>query len=308
MAVLTALTAQNTQGVRAVHVPPVDFLRAQLDAVSDDIVIDAVKIGMLADAEVIRAVGAWLDRVRPPVVVLDPVMVATSGDRLLDPEAERALHGLLARATLVTPNLAELAVLAGREIADWEDAISAAHELSARIDAAVLVKGGHLVGDEAPDALVDAARGLRRDFPGRRITTGNTHGTGCSLSSALATLLARGHDAEAAVGAARIWLREALRAGTRCASAVGTGRSTTSPDSGNGREQRPVRSRTTSRRTGGTTSGRSAPRSTSCPSSARSPTGRWSADRSCPISPRTRCTCASTPVCSRKRPARADIR
>ncbi|MFD8770080.1 bifunctional hydroxymethylpyrimidine kinase/phosphomethylpyrimidine kinase [Microbacterium oxydans] len=213
MAVLTALTAQNTQGVRAVHVPPVDFLRAQLDAVSDDIVIDAVKIGMLADAEVIRAVGAWLDRVRPPVVVLDPVMVATSGDRLLDPEAERALHGLLARATLVTPNLAELAVLAGREIADWEDAISAAHELSARIDAAVLVKGGHLVGDEAPDALVDAARGLRRDFPGRRITTGNTHGTGCSLSSALATLLARGHDAEAAVGAARIWLREALRAG-----------------------------------------------------------------------------------------------
>ncbi|WP_258546475.1 bifunctional hydroxymethylpyrimidine kinase/phosphomethylpyrimidine kinase, partial [Microbacterium sp. H6] len=119
MAVLTALTAQNTQGVRAVHVPPVDFLRAQLDAVSDDIVIDAVKIGMLADAEVIRAVGAWLDRVRPPVVVLDPVMVATSGDRLLDPEAERALHGLLARATLVTPNLAELAVLAGREIADW---------------------------------------------------------------------------------------------------------------------------------------------------------------------------------------------
>ncbi|MGO4489473.1 bifunctional hydroxymethylpyrimidine kinase/phosphomethylpyrimidine kinase [Microbacterium sp. 2RAF4] len=213
MAVLTALTAQNTQGVRAVHVPPVDFLRAQLDAVSDDIVIDAVKIGMLADAAVIHTVGAWLDRVRPPIVVLDPVMVATSGDRLLDGEVERELLGLLARATLVTPNLAELAVLAGREIADWEEAISAAHELSARIDAAVLVKGGHLVGDEAPDALVDAACGLRRDFPGPRITTGNTHGTGCSLSSALATLLARGHDAEAAVGAARVWLREALRAG-----------------------------------------------------------------------------------------------
>ncbi|KJL23722.1 Hydroxymethylpyrimidine/phosphomethylpyrimidine kinase [Microbacterium oxydans] len=213
MAVLTALTAQNTRGVRAVHVPPVDFLRAQLDAVSDDIVIDAVKIGMLADAEVIRTVGAWLDRVRPPVVVLDPVMVATSGDRLLDPAAERALHELLARATLITPNLAELAVLVGRDIADWEDAVSAAHELSARIGAAVLVKGGHLVGDEAPDALVDAALGLRSDFPGSRIATDNTHGTGCSLSSALATLLARGLDVGEAVGAARVWLREALRAG-----------------------------------------------------------------------------------------------
>ncbi|WP_292762789.1 bifunctional hydroxymethylpyrimidine kinase/phosphomethylpyrimidine kinase, partial [Microbacterium sp. UBA3486] len=192
MAVLTALTAQNTQGVRAVHVPPAHFLRAQLDAVSDDIVIDAVKIGMLADADVIRVVGAWLDRVRPPVVVLDPVMVATSGDRLLDPDAERALHDLLARATLVTPNLAELAVLSGRDVLDWEDALSAAEHLSAAVGVAVLVKGGHLDGDSAPDALVDAHRGTRQEFAGTRIPTRNTHGTGCSLSSALATLLARG--------------------------------------------------------------------------------------------------------------------
>lgn len=103
--------------------------------------IDAVKIGMLADSDVIRVVGAWLDRVRPPVVVLDPVMVATSGDRLLDPDAERALHDLLARATLVTPNLAELAVLSGRDVLDWEDALSAAEQLSAAVGAAVLVKG-----------------------------------------------------------------------------------------------------------------------------------------------------------------------
>ena len=213
MAVLTALTAQNTQGVRAVHVPPVEFLRAQLDAVSDDIVIDAVKIGMLADADVIRAVGAWIDHVRPPVVVLDPVMVATSGDRLLDPDAERALHELLTRATLVTPNLAELAVLVGRDIVDWGDAISAAERLSEEVGAAVLVKGGHLDGDEAPDALVDASLHLRREFTGPRIPTANTHGTGCSLSSALATRLARGEEPTDAVRAARVWLRESLRAG-----------------------------------------------------------------------------------------------
>lgn len=213
MAALTALTAQNTQGVRAVHVPPADFLSAQLAAVSDDIVVDAVKIGMLADAAVITAVGEWLDAVRPPVVVLDPVMVATSGDRLLAPDAERALHDLLGRATVITPNLAELAVLTGREIADWADALSAAEELSADVGAAILVTGGHLPGDEAPDALVDARSGVRHEFSGTRILTENTHGTGCSLSSALATRLARGEEAGEAVRSARSWLRESIRAG-----------------------------------------------------------------------------------------------
>lgn len=213
MAVLTALTAQNTQGVRAVHVPPAEFVRTQLDAVSDDIVIDAVKIGMLADADVVRTVGDWLDVVRPPIVVLDPVMVATSGDRLLDPDAERELRALLERATLITPNLAELAVLSGRDIVDWADALAAAEHLSAEVGTAILVKGGHLTGDEAPDALVDARRGLRQEFTAPRIATANTHGTGCSLSSALATLLARGAEAGDAVRDARAWLRESLRAG-----------------------------------------------------------------------------------------------
>lgn len=211
MAALTALTAQNTRGVRAVHVPPADFLRAQLDAVSDDIAIDAVKIGMLADAEVVRTVAGWLDAVRPAIVVIDPVMVATSGDRLLDPEAEAELASLLRRAHLVTPNLAELAVLTGREVRGWDDALAAAEQLSLRTGAAVLVKGGHLDGDEAPDALVDARRGVRHDYTGSRIATENTHGTGCSLSSALATRLARGESAAAAVSAVRSWLREALR-------------------------------------------------------------------------------------------------
>ncbi|MBS0025319.1 bifunctional hydroxymethylpyrimidine kinase/phosphomethylpyrimidine kinase [Microbacterium paraoxydans] len=214
MAALTALTAQNTQGVRAVHVPPAPFLRAQLDAVADDIRIDGVKIGMLADVAVIHAVAAWLDARRPPIVVLDPVMVATSGDRLLPPEAERELRGLMTRATVVTPNLAELAVLAGRAVTDWADALAAAEELAAATGAAVLVKGGHLPGDESPDALVDAAGG-RTEFPGSRIPTGSTHGTGCSLSSALATRLARGEEPAAAVRAARAWLRESLRAADR---------------------------------------------------------------------------------------------
>ncbi|MFJ2553142.1 bifunctional hydroxymethylpyrimidine kinase/phosphomethylpyrimidine kinase [Microbacterium sp. NPDC087591] len=211
MAAIAALTVQNTQGVRAIHVPPSDFLRQQLDTLSDDIVIDAVKIGMLADAEVVRTVIAWLDAVRPPIVVVDPVMVATSGDRLLDTAAESALRELLVRAHVATPNLAELAVLVGREIHDWADALAAADALSTQIGAAVLVKGGHPDAEEAPDALIDAAAGIRQQFAGARIDTVNTHGTGCSLSSAIATLLARGLDPAAAVAHARSWLRESLR-------------------------------------------------------------------------------------------------
>lgn len=214
MAAITALTAQNTQGVLAVHVPPADFLKAQLDALAADIDIDAVKIGMLADAEVIRTVIAWLDDVRPPIVVIDPVMVATSGDRLLEADAEDALRDLLRRADLVTPNLLELAVLADTAVAaSWPDAIADAERLSADIGAAVLVKGGHLGGDQSPDAFVDATTATVREFLGTRIDTDATHGTGCSLSSALATQRALGKDWPDAVAAARGWLRESLRGG-----------------------------------------------------------------------------------------------
>ncbi|MGM7668088.1 bifunctional hydroxymethylpyrimidine kinase/phosphomethylpyrimidine kinase [Microbacterium sp. A93] len=216
MAVITALTAQNTQGVRAVHVPPTDFLRAQLDAISDDIEIDAVKIGMLAGADVIRTVISWLAEVRPPVVVLDPVMVATSGDRLLDAEAEAALHDLLQYADVITPNLPELGTLTGRDaIDDWAEGIAVARELAERTGTAVLVKGGHLTGDDAPDALVEAGTDANtvHEFPGTRIETTSTHGTGCSLSAALATRRARGDEWPQAVASARSWLRESLRAG-----------------------------------------------------------------------------------------------
>lgn len=215
MAAITALTVQNTQGVRAVHVPPTEFLQSQLDALSADIDIDAVKIGMLADAAVIRTVIAWLDDARPPIVVVDPVMVATSGDRLLEADAESALRDLLTRADLVTPNLLELAVLADTTIArSWTDAITDAERLSADLGAAVLVKGGHLEGNQSPDALVDATTATVQEFPGTRIDTDATHGTGCSLSSALATQRALGKEWPEAVTAVRAWLRESLHAGS----------------------------------------------------------------------------------------------
>lgn len=212
MAVITALTAQNTRGVVSVHVPPVEFLREQLAAISDDIVVDAVKVGMLASAEVIGVVTDWVDRTRPPILVVDPVMVATSGDRLLDAAAETALRELLVRADVVTPNLVELAVLCGREITDWADAQSAAHDLSRDLGVAVVVKGGHLGGTTSPDALIDAPHAIARGFTGPRLATTNTHGTGCSLSSAVATHLARGKDAGEALAASRAWIVESLRA------------------------------------------------------------------------------------------------
>jgi len=212
MAAITALTVQNTRGVRDVHVPPAEFLRAQLEALSDDIEIDAVKIGMLANAEVVETVDAWVAEHRPPVVVLDPVMVATSGDRLLDAAAEEVVLRLASRAHLLTPNLRELAVLAGREITGWADAMAAAREVATRTGALVLAKGGHLEGDETPDALV-GADGVLAEFAGVRIATTSTHGTGCSLSSALATTRSRGMSWPDAVAASRDWIRESLRAG-----------------------------------------------------------------------------------------------
>lgn len=192
MAAVTALTAQNTRGVTGVHVPPVAFLRDQLEALSEDVRIDAVKIGMLANASVIEAVASWIAGLAPrPAVVLDPVMIATSGDRLLDADASRALDALIALADVITPNLPELAALVSGEVAgSWDSALEQARTLAARHGVLVLAKGGHLEGDTAPDALVSAA-GVVASFESPRIDTTNTHGTGCSLSSALATIYAR---------------------------------------------------------------------------------------------------------------------
>lgn len=222
MAVLTSLTAQNTRGVSAVHTPPASFVTAQLDALSADITVDAVKIGMLADAAVARAVAAWLRDHRPPVVVLDPVMVATSGDRLLAPSAVDVVRDeLVPLADLVTPNLPELAVLVGVErAATWEEAIAQGGELAARAEIAVLVKGGHLGGDQSPDALIEPGTGpaVTRtvvELTAERVPTRHTHGTGCSLSSALAALRPVSADWAEAARAAKTWLTGALRAADR---------------------------------------------------------------------------------------------
>jgi hydroxymethylpyrimidine/phosphomethylpyrimidine kinase len=227
LAAITALTVQNTQGVRAVHVPPATFLTQQLDAISDDITIDAVKIGMLGDAGVIAAVRGWLEKVRPGVVVLDPVMAATSGDRLLKESAEAALRGLLPLADLITPNLAELAMLLDEPQAHaWPDAVEQGRRLAAATGATILVKGGHLDGGACPDALVNTAGLLSQEvvvLPGERIPTRNSHGTGCSLSSAMATAQARLGDWEASLRTVKPWLAGALQASDQLEVGAGNG-------------------------------------------------------------------------------------
>lgn len=230
MAAITSLTAQNTRGVSGVHVPPAEFLTAQLDALSDDVTIDAVKIGMLADEGVARALASWLRAHRPPVVVLDPVMVATSGDRLIALGAVKVLREeILSLADLVTPNLPELAVLVDAEpVTTWQEALDQGRVLAARAGVAVLVKGGHLGGRHCPDALVEpdhrgpqACRVL--ELPGERIPTRNTHGTGCSLSSALAALRPRSDSWASAAREAKSWLAGALWAADRLEIGSGHG-------------------------------------------------------------------------------------
>lgn len=237
MAVTTALVAQNTHGVRSVHVPGPEFLREQLDAVSDDVEIDALKIGMVADAANAHAISRWLDDLaaarrargeQSPHVVLDPVMVATSGHRLLDAGAEQAVRDLARRADVVTPNLPELAVLAGAPVATaWDLALDQARAFVAASGTAVLLKGGHLAGSTSPDALVEpdpASGGAGRvtTFDAERVDTPHTHGTGCSLSAALAALRPQRSGWPEAAREAKDWLTGALRAGA--ALQVGTGR------------------------------------------------------------------------------------
>ncbi len=217
MAVVTALVAQNTQGVRAIHAPPPEFVYEQLRAVSDDVTIDAVKVGMLGNADIVAVLESWLRETRPPIVVLDPVLIASSGQRLLDPDGVSAITRLLSQVDLVTPNLPELGVLL-REPAStsWADAQAQARRLSAAHNVIVLLKGGHLIGSESPDALVDAAGrlvgGLRFfEVSAARVGTSNTHGTGCSLSSAVATLQAQLGDWTAALTVAKAWLQDSIR-------------------------------------------------------------------------------------------------
>ncbi|GAA4769248.1 bifunctional hydroxymethylpyrimidine kinase/phosphomethylpyrimidine kinase [Citricoccus nitrophenolicus] len=210
MSVVTTLVAQNTHGVRDLHVPPADFLTQQLLTVSDDVTLDAVKTGMLGTADIIAAVSAWLDQNPPSILVVDPVMIATSGDRLLQPEAEQAMVAFCRRATVVTPNIDELAVLTGHPRAATEDeAVEQAARWSAETGVAVVVKTGHLDGNRVTNTWV-SPDGTRVPVPSTRVDTTSTHGTGCSLSSALATRLGRGDTPEAALTWATGWLHEAI--------------------------------------------------------------------------------------------------
>lgn len=198
---ITAITAQNTLGVTAVHPVPVDVVRAQVDAVAVDLPPRGVKSGMLATAELVEAVAAAIRQNDLPGYVLDPVMVASSGDRLLDEDAEAAVaRHLVPLATLVTPNLHEARILTDRVVEDIESMKAVARALVQMGAGAALVKGGHLTDDELVDVFV--ASGTERLFRHPRHATRNTHGTGCTLSAGVAACLARGMELEAAVDAA----------------------------------------------------------------------------------------------------------
>ncbi len=205
---LTALTAQNTVGVREVHTVPPDHVTAQIRAVVEDLRPAACKTGMLATAELVATVAGAIAELELANYVLDPVMVATSGDRLLDRDAEAAVAALLPLCTLATPNLPEALILAGLPADDEPGMRSVAESLVERGAAAVLVKGGHLEGDEVLDVLYDGSsfRSWRRP----RLDTTSTHGTGCTLSSAVAAGLARGWSLEDAVDTALDYVHRAI--------------------------------------------------------------------------------------------------
>ncbi|HTI16737.1 MAG TPA: bifunctional hydroxymethylpyrimidine kinase/phosphomethylpyrimidine kinase [Trinickia sp.] len=221
--VITALTAQNTRGVTAIHTPDAAFVAAQLDAVLSDIRIDAVKIGMLANAAVVRAVAAALARYQPPCIVLDTVMLSKSQHALLEPDAIAALREeLLPLATLVTPNLPEAGALLGVAPAgDEADMLRQGEALRALGARAVLMKGGHLAASDSPDWLIDGS-GARR-FDGPRIAVSNTHGTGCTLSSAIAALTPQRADLPSAISDAKAYLLDALKQSERLQVGSGVG-------------------------------------------------------------------------------------
>ena len=223
MSVLTALTAQNTVAVTSIHDVPLDFIAAQIEAVFSDIGVDAVKTGMLSNAEVVKLVASKMSEYKPPIVVVDPVMVAKSGDRLLTADARQTLaEFLLPEATLVTPNLPEASALVGWQVAKEKEMRRAAEEIHALGPKYVLVKGGHLQG-EAVDLLFDGQ--AFHEFRSPRVETRNVHGTGCTYASAIATYLAQELDVVEAVKAAKRFITAAIGHGL----SLGQGHGPTNP-------------------------------------------------------------------------------
>jgi hydroxymethylpyrimidine/phosphomethylpyrimidine kinase len=221
--VIAAVTAQNTRSVTAVHAVPPDMVAAQMDAVFSDLAIGAVKVGMLVNAPVIAAVAAGLERHKPANVVLDPVMVATSGRRLLEPNAIDTLRKeLMPRALVITPNLPEAAALLGTEEATDETSMrQQADRLIALGANAVFMKGGHASGPDSTDLLVTATSSIR--VTGARIATPNTHGTGCTVSAAIAAGLARGLGLIEAARDAKVYTTGAIAAAERLSVGKGPG-------------------------------------------------------------------------------------
>ena len=207
--VITAITAQNTVGVRAIQEIDADVIAAQLDAVAEDFPISALKTGMLSSVAIIETVAAGLQRHRLRPLVVDPVMIAKSGDRLLREDAVDALRRrLIPLAEVVTPNIPEAEVLAGRRINTWDDRLAAARAIMALGAKAVVIKGGHSPDDPIVDLLVDR-QGVH-EYSAARIVTTSTHGTGCTFSAAIAAGLAMGRELPDAVSGAREYLSHAL--------------------------------------------------------------------------------------------------
>ena len=220
---ITAITAQNTLGVTGIQAITPTLLAAQIDAVMSDIKIDAIKIGMLHNAEAVQIVADAIDRYKPRFVVLDPVMISTSGAHLIEALAIEKIQTLLfPRATLLTPNIHEATFLTGIAIQSSNDMEKAAHALLNSGCQNVLMKGGHLVDEDMIDILFTPNSAGKR-FCGASIDTQNTHGTGCTLSSAIAAKLTLGHTLEEAVSLAKTYITEALIAGAKVKVGAGHG-------------------------------------------------------------------------------------
>ena len=223
MSAVTAITAQNTLGVTDIHPVPVQTLEAQIRAVLDDIGVDAVKIGMLHSVEVIRCVASLLQEYRCAKVVLDPVMVATSGAKLIEDDAVDALKAhLFPLVHLITPNIPEAEILVGRKITQDRALEEAAEELASDCRVNVLLKAGHFTGPEIRDLLIEQGQPARA-FTSPRLETPNTHGTGCTLSSAIAAFWGKGNTLAGAVELAERYLHEAIKAGSRYVLGKGHG-------------------------------------------------------------------------------------
>lgn len=214
MSVITALTAQNTQGVSDIHPVPTAFVEKQIESVLSDIGTDAVKIGMLFSVPLIESVALQLNKFNPDNIVLDPVMVAQSGDKLLKDDAVKAIQKyLMPLADIVTPNLPEAEALLNRKLISGDDIRKAASELALQGSNNVLIKGGHKNEKNSTDILYQRSSNQFTELSEDRIKTNNNHGTGCTLSSAIAAFLAKGFDMENAVKNAKVYITKAIQSG-----------------------------------------------------------------------------------------------